>query len=99
MHAALQAVVQMGGGLAAASNQKVLARLALPLAGLMSLEPISDVREQLDRLIDTAHEMGSILADPFMTLSFLALPVIPALKLTDRGLIDVNKFEVVPLFV
>ena len=99
MHAALHAVVQMGGGLAAASHQKVLARLALPLAGLMSFEPLSDVCDQLERLIHTAHEMGSILADPFMALSFLALPVIPALKLTDMGLIDVNKFEVVPLFV
>jgi len=99
MRAALQAVVQMGGGLAAVSDQKVLARLALPLAGLMSFEPVSRVRQQLDRLIKIAHAMGSVLTDPFMTLSFLALPVIPALKLTDRGLIDVNKFEVVPLFV
>ena len=99
MHAALKAVVDMGGGLAAASNHKVLARLALPLAGLMSFEPLSDVRDQLDRLIGIAHEMGSVLADPFMTLSFLALPVIPALKLTDKGLIDVDKFEVVSLFV
>ena len=99
MRAALQAVVEMGGGLAAVSNQKVLARLALPLAGLMSFEPVTRVRYQLDRLIKIAHEMGSVLTDPFMTLSFLALPVIPALKLTDRGLIDVNKFEVVPLFV
>ena len=99
MHAALQAVVQMGGGLAAVSNQKVMARLALPLAGLMSFEPVIDVRHQLDGLITIAHQMGCTLSDPFMSLSFLALPVIPALKLTDKGLIDVNKFEVVPLFV
>ncbi len=99
MHVALQAVVQMGGGLAAATDQEVLARLALPLAGLMSFEPVIDVRQQLDGLINIAHQMGCTLSDPFMTLSFLALPVIPALKLTDQGLIDVNKFEVVPLFV
>jgi len=99
MHVALQAVVRMGGGLAAASDQDVLARLALPLAGLMSFEPVIDVRQQLDGLIGIAHQMGCTLSDPFMTLSFLALPVIPALKLTDQGLIDVNKFEVVPLFV
>ena len=99
MRAALQAVVEMGGGLAAVSNQKVLARLALPLAGLMSFEPVTRVRLQLDRLIKIAQEMGSVLTDPFMTLSFLALPVIPDLKLTDKGLIDVNKFEVVSLFV
>ena len=99
MRAALQAVVELGGGLAAVSNQKVLARLALPLAGLMSFEPVTRVRLQLDRLIKIAQEMGSVLTDPFMTLSFLALPVIPDLKLTDKGLIDVNKFEVVSLFV
>ncbi len=99
MQAALQTVVQMDGGLAAVSNQKILDRLALPLAGLMSFEPLTQVRHQLDRLIKIAHEMGCVSTDPFMTLSFLALPVIPALKLTDKGLIDVNKFEVVPLFV
>ncbi|MGD8799500.1 MAG: adenine deaminase C-terminal domain-containing protein, partial [Desulfobacterales bacterium] len=99
MQAALQTVVQMGGGLAAVSNQKVLARLALPLAGLMSFEPVGEVRNQLDRLIGSVHKLGSVLPDPFMTLSFLALPVIPALKLTDKGLIDVNRFEVVSLFV
>jgi adenine deaminase len=99
MRAALEAVVQMGGGLAAVSDTKIRADLALPVAGLMSLEPIQSVRDQLDNLIRIAHDMGTPLKDPFMTLSFLALPVIPELKLTDIGLIDVNKFEVVPLFV
>ena len=99
MHAALQAVVQMGGGLAAVSDNRVRAELALPIAGLMSLEPVRTVRDQLDSLIGVAHDMGTHLKDPFMTLSFLALPVIPELKLTDRGLVDVNKFEIVPLFV
>ena len=99
MQAALKAVVQMGGGLAAVLDQKILAELALPVAGLMSLEPVRSVRDQLDRLIQSSHEMGAELKDPFMMLSFLALPVIPELKLTDRGLIDVNKFEVVSLFV
>ncbi len=99
MQTALEAVVNMGGGLAAASNRKILARLALPLAGLMSFEPVSRVQRQLDALIDVTQEMGCILTDPFMILSFLALPVIPALKLTDKGLIDVNKFEVVSLYV
>jgi adenine deaminase len=65
----------------------------------MSLEPVTAVRKQLDGLIKIAYQMGCTLPDPFMTLSFLALPVIPELKLTDKGLIDVNKFEVVPLFV
>ncbi len=99
MQAALEAIVKMGGGLTAVSDQKVLASLALPLAGLMSFEPVVNVRRQLDHLIKVAHDMGSALKDPFMTLSFLALPVIPALKLTDQGLVDVKKFEIVPLFV
>jgi len=99
MQAALEAVVKMGGGLAAVSDSNILAELALPVAGLMSLEPVQRVRDQLDRLIGVAHDMGTPLKDPFMTLSFLALPVIPELKLTDLGLVDVNRFEVVPLFV
>jgi adenine deaminase len=99
MQAALEAVVKMGGGLAAAMDARILASLALPIAGLMSLEPVRRVRDQLDHLIKIAHDMGTALKDPFMTLSFLALPVIPELKLTDKGLIDVNKFEAVSLFV
>jgi len=99
MRAALEAVINMGGGLAAVSDTNIRAELALPVAGLMSLEPVQRVRDQLDRLIGVAHDMGTTLKDPFMTLSFLALPVIPELKLTDIGLVDVNKFEVVPLFV
>ena len=99
MRAALEAVVEMGGGLAAVSNGRLLAGLPLPIAGLMSLESVSTVRDQLERLIAITHDMGTTLQDPFMTLSFMALPVIPELKLTDMGLIDVSKFEFVPLFV
>jgi len=99
MRAALEAVVKMGGGLAAVCDDRLLADLALPIAGLMSAEPVRTVRDQLEILLGMAHDMGAVLKDPFMTLSFLALPVIPELKLTDKGLIDVNKFEGVPLFV
>jgi adenine deaminase len=99
MQAALDAVVTMGGGLAATMDGRLLAGLALPIAGLMSLEPVRTVRDQLDHLIKIAHDMGTVLKDPFMTLSFLALPVIPELKITDKGLIDVNRFEAVSLFV
>ncbi|UCF94745.1 MAG: adenine deaminase, partial [Desulfobacterales bacterium] len=99
MRAALETVVAMGGGLAAVSDHQTLAGLPLPIAGLMSPEPVPTVRDRIDRLVQTAHNLGSPLKDPFMTLSFLALPVIPELKLTDRGLIDVNRFKVVPLFV
>jgi len=96
---ALETVIQMGGGLAAVSDAKTLASLPLPVAGLMSLDPIQKVKSQIDQLIAISHEMGSELKDPFMTLSFLALPVIPELKITDLGIIDVNQFKIVPLFV
>ncbi len=98
MMAAARAVADMGGGLAAVENGAVRACLPLPIAGLMSDQPLEVVREEMDELLAVAQEMGSQLHDPFMTMSFLALPVIPALKLTDKGLVDVNRFEFVPLF-
>jgi adenine deaminase len=96
---AVQQLVQMGGGLVAVADGQVLARLALPIAGLMSDQPVTVVRDQLDNLLAAVRRLGSSLPDPFMTLSFMALPVIPALKLTDKGLVDVERFEVVPLFI
>jgi adenine deaminase len=99
MQAAVTAVVEMGGGLAAVADGKILAALPLPIAGLMSDQPMETVRRQLDEIIAAARALGTKLADPFMTLGFLALPVIPELKLTDKGLVDVNGFEMVPLFV
>ena len=65
----------------------------------MSQEPVETVRQQLDRAVQAAHDLGSPVHDPFMAMSFLALEVIPALKLTDKGLVDVNRFEFVPLWV
>ncbi len=97
MLAAARAVADMGGGLTAVADGKIAGQLALPVAGLMSEEPLEAVRAKLDGLLAAAHDLGSPLHNPFMTLSFLALPVIPALKLTDRGLVDVNKFDFVPL--
>jgi adenine deaminase len=99
MRAAVTAVVKMGGGLAAVDDSRVVASLPLPVAGLMSDQPVEIVRQQMDGMIAAAHGLGATLSDPFMTLGFLALPVIPDLKLTDRGLVDVTRFEVVPLFV
>ncbi len=78
---------------------KVLTDLELPIAGLMSTRPLVEVRKGLDRLIESTRELGVTLHDPFMTLSFLALPVIPELKITDKGLIDVIQFKPVTLFV
>lgn len=96
---AAAAVADMGGGLAVADGIRILARLPLPVAGLMSNKPIQEVRRQLDDVIGAAHSLGSELHDPFMALGFLALEVIPHLKLTDQGLVDVDKFEFVPLWV
>jgi len=99
MLAATAEVVAMGGGIAAAAGGRIAARLPLPVAGLMSLEPVQAVSAAMDRLVRAANEFGSGLKDPFMTLSFLALPVIPELKITDRGLVDVLQFRHVGLFV
>jgi adenine deaminase len=98
MLTAARAVIEAGGGQAAALGEQVLALLPLPIAGLMSDQPIEWVRERVDRLLEAARELGSPLHDPFMATSFLALEVIPKLKLTDLGVVDVERFELVPLF-
>ena len=99
MATAVRAVAAMGGGLALAEGDTVVAALPLPVAGLMSDQPVAVVRAAYDRLLDAAHARGSEMHDPFMAMSFMALEVIPALKLTDRGLVDVERFEFVDLFV
>jgi adenine deaminase len=99
MMTAARAVGDLGGGLVAAVGEEVLASVPLPIAGLMSDQPVEVVRHQMDRLVAVAHDLGSSLHDPFMALGFLALEVIPALKLTDQGLVDVEKFDFVPLWV
>jgi adenine deaminase len=99
MLTAARAVGDLDGGLVAAVGGEVLASVPLPIAGLMSDQPVETVRQQMDRLVAVAHDLGSPLHDPFMTLGFLALEVIPALKLTDQGLVDVEKFDFVPLWV
>jgi adenine deaminase len=98
MRAAVAAVVSTGGGQVAVRDGQVTAICPLPIAGLMSGSPLEEVRDQVEALTRAAHDLGCTLPDPFMTMSFLALPVIPALKLTDRGLVDVGRFEIVPLF-
>ena len=99
MMTAAKATAETRGGMAAAQKDTVLAQLPLSIAGLMSDQPIERVRDQMDELLRAAHQLGSPLHDPFMAMSFLALPVIPSLKLTDHGLVDVDKFELVSLFV
>ena len=99
MWSAARRVADLGGGMVVANGQHVLAEVPLPYAGLMSDQPIAVVREQLDEAIAAAHDLGSDLHDPFMAMSFLGLEVIPHLKLTDQGLVDVDRFEIVPLWV
>ena len=95
---AVVAIKTMGGGLVVVSNGKVRASLALPIAGLMAEIPVVGVKRQLEALHAATKALGCRLPDPFMTLSFLSLPVIPELKITDKGLVDVNQFKIVPLF-
>jgi len=99
MMTAARRAAALGGGLVVAAGEQVLAELPLPLGGLMSDRPIEEVRTRLDGAIAAARGLGSPLHDPFMAMSFLALEVIPHLKLTDQGLVDVDRFEPVPLWV
>lgn len=97
--AAVSAVAKMGGGLVVVDGGIVAASLSLPIAGLLSDRSMEEVAEKIEEVTGAAKSLGSALDDPFMTLSFLCLPVIPELKLTDRGLVDVTRFDFVPLFV
>ncbi|OGP76120.1 MAG: adenine deaminase [Deltaproteobacteria bacterium RBG_16_49_23] len=94
----VETIKEMGGGLAAVSGEKAPASLSLPIAGLMTEVSVHAVRRSQEKLLRAARSLGCKLPDPFMTLSFLSLPVIPELKLTDQGLVDVNRFKIVPLF-
>jgi adenine deaminase len=99
MLTAARAVGEMGGGFVAANQERTIARLPLPIAGLMSDQPVEAVRDAMDALLISSAALGSEMHDPFMLLSFMALEVIPTLKLTDQGLVDVEQFKHVSLFV
>jgi adenine deaminase len=99
MRLAVDALVRLGGGQVAVVEGEVLAELPLPIAGLMSDLALEEVVRRGEELKRAARSLGCTLPDPFMALSFLALPVIPKLKLTDLGLVDVEEFHIVPLFV
>ena len=96
---AARTVIASGGGQAVVADGQILASLCLPLAGLMSPQSVREVAEAEAALRAAAQSLGSELPDPFATLSFLALPVIPHLRLTDEGLVDVDRFAIVPLYV
>jgi adenine deaminase len=92
-------IVKMQGGLVVAAEGEVLATVPLPIAGLMSEKSAREVRIELENVEKAARDLGCTVSTPFMAMSFLALPVIPRLKLTDKGLVDVKKFGFVPLFI
>jgi adenine deaminase len=98
MAAAVDAVAEAGGGLAVFESGLERAFLPLPVAGLLSEAPVTEVAAGMDELVRAARELGCALRDPFMTLSFLALPPIPELKISDKGLVNIQSFDVVPLF-
>jgi adenine deaminase len=99
MAACAMRLAEIGGGIVIAEGGRVVEELPLPVAGLMSDRPLAEVHERLRSMEARLRQMGVTMAAPFMTLSFLALSVIPELKITDRGLVDVNRFELVPLGV
>ncbi len=98
MMTAVIEVARMGGGQAVVDNDRVTAALELPIAGIISPRPLAEVRRAVTLLNRAARDLGCPLKDPFMTLSFLALPPIPALKISDRGLVDADNFKIVPLY-
>jgi len=95
MAVAVNRLVELEGGFVVAESGKVLAELALPVAGLMSLLSFEEVREALIPLRAAAKSLGVVLQEPFLQVAFLPLPVIPHLKITDMGLVDVDRFEFV----
>ncbi|MBS7008968.1 MAG: adenine deaminase [Anaerostipes sp.] len=93
---AVEIIREMQGGYALVRHGKEAGRLPLPIAGLMSTWPASKIQERIDTMVQTAREMNiSKDCDPFITLSFLALPVIPELRLTDKGLVDVSNYQLI----
>ncbi|HDM88567.1 MAG TPA: adenine deaminase [Candidatus Bathyarchaeota archaeon] len=95
---AINRVREIGGGLVATDGEKVICELPLPIAGLMSDRNAEFVAERTEDLNEAAHSLGCDLKSPFMALSFLALPVIPKLKITDLGLVDVEKMRLISIF-
>lgn len=95
MALAVNRMAEIEGGFVVAKAGQIIAELPLPIAGLMSSEPFEVVRHKLEQLRAAAAELGVVLDEPFLQLAFLALPVIPMLKITDRGMVDVGKFEII----
>jgi adenine deaminase len=97
MARAIRRLTEIGGGVVVVEDGGVRAELPLPIAGLLSEAPLDVVVEASRGCIEAAVKLGCTLESPFQTLAFLALSVIPSLKITDSGLVDVDRFELVPL--
>ena len=95
MATAVNRLIELKGGFAVAEGGAIKAELALPIAGLMSEKPFEEVTHDLHKLRQAAFDLDCALPEPFLQVAFLALPVIPHLKMTDRGLFDVDKFDFV----
>jgi adenine deaminase len=93
------AIAKMGGGLAISVDEKIVDSLPLPIAGLMSDRPLLEVKENLDSIYKTAKNLGVTVDNPFMSIAFLSLEVAPHLKITNKGLVDVDNSKIVDLFV
>ena len=99
MALAVERLVELGGGLVVVDGATVTAELPLPVAGLLSDRALADVIAASEATVAAVHALGSQVASPFQSLAFLALSVIPSLKITDHGLVDVDRFQLVPLAV
>lgn len=95
MNIATRALRESGGGFCVVKNGVVISHLALPFGGLMSSDSPKNIEKKLSHLRAASHSIGCELDEPFLQLAFLSLPVIPSLKLTDKGLVDVNQFKII----
>jgi adenine deaminase len=99
MYTAVNAIKEMGGGIAVVDNGRVVARVALPIAGLMSMKPLYSLFKEVEEVKEALNKLGCRLRSPFMALSFLSLAVIPEIRITDKGLVDVLNFSFIPLLI
>ncbi len=98
MAACVQAIEAMQGGFAIAANGEVLGQLPLPIAGLLSDQPVAEIISELEKLTEISHGLGGKLPAPFMTISFISLPTVPELGLTDKGLLNVRQHALMSAF-
>jgi len=95
IYKAINEVVNLRGGLAVVSEGRITASLALPISGLLSDQPLASVVANTEKVEQAAQEIGCVIPSAFATLSFMALPVIPEIRLTDMGVVDVHNFKII----